>query len=182
LRTGTKHNLRAVSLNPISHTVLAVGNSGTIIEFSTEKSFRELHSPTGENLRAVSWNNEGDKALIVGNNGALLKYAEDRLDLVEDGRANLRAISWRGKTEAIVSSNCFAQEFIPSPNLFVLDTENDTLRPVGEGRIDLIGAKKGALRLSWGMMWFGTMGSLQGSMEKTCPPLNSRTNGSTRSQ
>jgi hypothetical protein len=78
--------------------------------------------------------------LIGGNNGALLKYTERGLEAVYGGRANLRGISWRkGAPEALITSNCFAEEFIPSPNLFLFDERNNALKPVGEGRTDLIG-------------------------------------------
>jgi hypothetical protein len=139
LDTGTKHNLRAVSVNPVTKEVLAVGNGGTILGSNSDGSFHPLNSPTVENLRSVRWSSEGTKALIAGNNGTLVKYSEGRLDLVDDGRANLRGVSWRGETEALISSNCFAEEFIPSPNLFVFNAETSTMKPVNEGRIDLIG-------------------------------------------
>jgi hypothetical protein len=100
----------------------------------------KIDSPTFENLRVVRWNADGTIALIGGNNGALLKYRERRLEAVDGGRANLRGISWRiGAREALITSNCFAEEFIPSPNLFLFDERNNTLKPVGGGRTDLIG-------------------------------------------
>jgi WD40 repeat protein len=40
---------------------------------------------------------------------------------------------------ALVTSNCFAEEFIPSPNLFAYDDETQTLNSLNEGRADLIG-------------------------------------------
>jgi WD40 repeat protein len=99
-----------------------------------------MSSPTSENLRAVRWNANGTIALIAGNNGALIKYAEHGLDMVNDGRANLRGISWRKNTdEALITSNCFAEEFIPSPNLFLFDARKNVFKPVSEGRSDLIG-------------------------------------------
>ena len=138
--TPTKHNLRAVSINPTNNTALVVGNAGTIITITADGSFTKMNTPTFENLRAVRWNAEGTAALIAGNNGVLIKYTEPGLALVEDGRANLRGLSWRESSdEALITSNCFAEEFIPSPNLFAFDARKNVLKPVSEGRADLIG-------------------------------------------
>jgi hypothetical protein len=140
LQTPTKHNLRAVSINPTDNTALAVGNAGTIITIKADGSSANVSTRTFENLRAVRWNAEGTKALVAGNNGVLIKYTEHRLDVIDDGRANLRGISWRENSDgALITSNCFAEEFIPSPNLFAFDAEKDVLKPVSEGRSDLIG-------------------------------------------
>jgi len=140
LDSGTKDNLRAVSTNIASGTTLAVGNSGTIIAVSAGGSVVKASAPTFENLRAVRWNDQGTAALIAGNNGVLIKYTEDGIGLIDDGTANLRGISWRkGSNCALIVSNCFAEEFIPSPNLFILDGEKNILKPVNEGRSDLIG-------------------------------------------
>lgn len=140
LDTPTKHNLRAVSVNPANNTALVVGNAGTIIAIRADGSLAKVSTPTFENLRAVRWDAEGATALVAGNNGVLIKYTEHRLDVVDDGRANLRGISWRENSDdALITSNCFAEEFIPSPNLFVFHARKNVLKPVSEGRSDLIG-------------------------------------------
>ena len=140
LHTPTKHNLRAVSVNPTTGSALAVGNAGTILAITADGSLAKVSTPTYENLRAVRWNAEGSMALIAGNNGVLVKYTEHGLDMVDDGRANLRGISWRHKSNvALITSNCFAEEFVPSPNLFAFDAGTNVLKPVSEGRSDLIG-------------------------------------------
>jgi hypothetical protein len=140
LKSGTRHNLRAVSTNPAHGIVLAVGNSGTIIASKPDGSFSKMGRPTFENLRAVKWNGDGTLALLAGNKGSLIKYSDRGLDLIDDGRANLRGISWRSQSdEVLISSNCFAEEFIPSPNLFSFHVGRNVLRSVSEGRFDLIG-------------------------------------------
>jgi len=140
LNPNTKHNLRAVSVNPTNNSALMVGNAGTALLLSEDGNFRKLSSLTTENLRAVAWNPKGDLALIAGNNGALMKYHDNRIETIDDGRANLRDISWQhASDQALVTSNCFAEEFIPSPNLFTYETKSDALRAVNEGRSDLIG-------------------------------------------
>ena len=136
----TKHNLRAVSINPVNGTTLVVGNAGIIITINSDGSFTRTNASTFENLRAARWNTKGTMALITGNNGALIKYTEQRVDTIDDGRANLRGISWRKDSdEALITSNCFADEFIPSPHLFALDVRRSILKPLSEGRSDLIG-------------------------------------------
>ena len=141
LDTGTTHNLRSVSIGPIDNTALVVGNTGTIIAIKADGSSAKINPPTFENLRAVRWNADGTSALITGNNGTLLKYTtEHGIETISGGRANLRGISWRKDThEALITSNCFAEEFIPSPNLFVFDGKVNSLKPVNEGRSDIIG-------------------------------------------
>ncbi len=140
LNTDTKYNLRAVSVNPVDNSALIVGNAGTVLLLHDDGNFIKLSTSTGENLRAAAWNPKGNLALIAGNNGALMKYYESHIEAVDNGRANLRDISWRhASDQALVSSNCFAEEFIPSPNLFVYETKSDTVRSVNEGRSDLIG-------------------------------------------
>ena len=157
--SSTKHNLRAVSINPANGTVLVVGNVGTIITVTSDGSFAKASASTFENLRAVRWNTKGTAALIVGNNGALMKYTERRLDIIDGGRANLRGISWRKESdEALVTSNCFAEEFIPSPNLFAFDAKANALKPLSEGRSDLIGVDwnpngKLALVVGYDIVW-----------------------------
>jgi len=140
LDTGTTHNLRSVSTNPIDNATLAVGNAGTVVVVKANGTLADTDSLTDENLRAVRWNPEGSMALIAGNNGVLVKYTEEGLEAIGGGRANLRGIAWRRNTqEALVTSNCFAEEFIPSPNLFLFDARTNALKPVSEGRSDLIG-------------------------------------------
>jgi len=137
---GITHNLRSVSINPIDNTALVVGNAGTIITIKANGSLTKMSSPTFENLRAVRWNANGTMALIAGNNGTLIKYTERGLETVNGGGANLRGISWRKNTDqALITSNCFAEEFIPSPNLFLFDARTNALKPLSEGRSDLIG-------------------------------------------
>jgi len=140
LNTATKHNLRAVSVNPTNDAALVVGNAGTVLAITADGSASKVNTPTFENLRSVRWNRAGTMALIAGNNGVLMKYAEDRVEMIDDGRANLRGISWRENSDdALITSNCFAEEFIPSPNLFTFKIKENVLKPVSEGRSDLIG-------------------------------------------
>ena len=140
LDSGTTHSLRSVSINPINNTALVVGNGGTVIAINPNNIAIKIDSSTFENLRGVRWNEYGTIALIPGNNGTLLKYTAHGLEAVNVGRANLRGISWRKNTpQALVTSNCFAEEFIPSPNLFLFDANENMVNPVSEGRSDLIG-------------------------------------------
>lgn len=140
LDTHTTHDLRSVAVNPIDNTALVVGNAGTVIAIKANGILSKNNPPTSENLRAVRWNPDGSVALITGNKGVLIKYTEHGLEAVNGGRANLRGISWRKSTqEALITSNCFAEEFIPSPNLFLFDAGKNSLKVVGEGRSDLIG-------------------------------------------
>ena len=165
-----KHNLRAVSVNPTDNTVLVVGNAGTIITIMADGSFSKLSAPTFENLRVVRWNAEGTAALVAGNNGVLIKYTEDKVDMVDDGRANLRGISWRKNSDdALITSNCFAEEFIPSPNLFAFNARDNLLKPLSEGRADLIGvdwnpAGESAVVVGYDVVWHnGFMGRFDGT-------------------
>jgi len=140
LETKTRHNLRSVSVNPMDNTALIVGNSGTIIRIKENDTPTKLNSPTSENLRAARWNANGSMALIAGNNGALLKLKGNELEIMDDGQANLRGISWHNDAnQALITSNCFAEEFIPSPNLFAFDAKEGTLKPISAGRADFIG-------------------------------------------
>ena len=140
LHTDTKHNLRAVSVNPTNNSALIVGNAGTALLLHEDGEFTELSTSTFENLRAVAWNPKGNLALIAGNSGVLVKYYDDHIETIDYGRANLRDISWRhASDQALVTSNCFAEEFIPSPNLFTYEAKSDEVRSVNEGRSDLIG-------------------------------------------
>lgn len=141
LGSGTQRNLRAASVNPTDGTALIVGNAGTVLLLDEKERFTRISVPTFENLRAVAWHPNGSMALVAGNNGTLLKYSDKGVETVDDGRANLRDISWRpGTNSALIPSNCFAEEFIPSPNLFRCDVEANVVLPVNEGRADLIGA------------------------------------------
>jgi WD40 repeat protein len=140
LDTGVKHNLRSVSVSSATNTTLVVGNSGTVITIKPDGSSAKVTTPTFENLRTVQWNTDGTAALIAGNNGTLMKYTQEKLDAVNDGRANLRGIAWRKDTDdALITSNCFAEEFIPSPNLFLFKARTNELNAISEGRSDLIG-------------------------------------------
>jgi len=140
LDTGTTHNLRSVAVNPIDSTALAVGNTGTIISIRANRSLTSMNSLTFGNLRAVRFNADGTAALIAGNNGTLIKFTEHSLETIDGGLANLRGVSWRkNREQALITSNCFADEFIPSPNLFLLDAKENKLNPVSEGKADLIG-------------------------------------------
>jgi hypothetical protein len=185
LDSGTRHNLRAVSVNPMDGTALIVGNVGTVLLLDGER-FRKITVPTFENLRTVAWNHDGYVALLAGNNGTLFKFSRGRAVIVDAGRANLRDISWRPKSSsALISSNCFAEEFIPSPNLFSYDADANILGAVNEGRVDLIGVdwkQTGESALVVGMMSFGIPDSLEVTMERPFHPSRSRTTTYTQSQ
>lgn len=170
LDPGTKHNLRGVSVNPSDGTALIVGNTGTALLLDEEGRFKKITVPTFENLRAVSWNSKGAIALIAGNNGALLKYTDAGIEPVDDGRANLRDISWRPTLdEALITSNCFAEEFIPSPNLFGYDSERNVVKSLNEGRADLLGVDwspngESALVVGYDVVWHnGLIGIFDGA-------------------
>lgn len=139
LESGTTQNLRGVSFHPSNGTALIVGNSGTILLWD-QTHFHKIISSTTENLRAAEWAPDGGWALIVGNQGTLLKYSKGIARAVGNCRANLRDISWRPNTKtALIASNCFAEEFVPSPNLFGYDSDTDDVSALGEGGADLIG-------------------------------------------
>lgn len=139
LDSGTTHSLRSVSINPINNTALVVGNEGTVIAINPNNVTTKINSSTFENLREVRWNEDGTITLIPGNNGTLLKYTTHGSEALCVSRANLRGISSRKNTQQpLVTSNCFAEEFIPSPNLFLFDANENMLNPVSEGRSDLI--------------------------------------------
>ena len=170
----TKHNLRDLSVNPSDGTVLIVGNAGTIL-LGEDGSFTKLNSPSFQNLRAVAWNHKGTMALIAGNNGTLMKYVDRHIEMVDNDRANLRGISWRRTSDgALVTSNCFAEEFIPSPNLFTYDVKSNGVRSVNEGRSDLIGVdwrpdEAYALVVGYDVVWHtGLIGKFDG---KTLSPI-----------
>jgi len=171
---NTKHNLRDMSVNPSDDTVLIVGNAGTIL-LGEDGSFTKLNSPSFENLRTVAWNHKGTMALIAGNNGTLMKYVNRQIEMVDNGRANLRGISWRTTSNgALLTSNCFAEEFIPSPNLFTYDSKSNGVRAVSEGRSDLIGVdwrpdEAYALVVGYDVIWHtGLIGKFDG---KTLSPI-----------
>jgi WD40 repeat protein len=115
--------------------------------------------PTFENLRTVSWNSTGTIALIGGNAGTLLKYSKNSIQTIVRAKANIRGISWHPDNDrALVSSNCFAEEFLPSPNLWLYDSDLDQLKPVSEGRSDLIGVAwkpngNSALVVGYDVVW-----------------------------
>jgi len=141
IASGTDQNLRKISVNPSAGTLLIAGNAGCLLQLDENVTVSKVNVPTAANLRASDWNYDGTIALIAGNGGALLEYTDQKIRVVDGGRANLRHIAWRPKTNlALVTSNCFAEEFMPSPNLFSYDAETQTLRSSNEGRADLIGA------------------------------------------
>jgi WD40 repeat protein len=172
--SGTRRNLRALSVNPKDGTTLIVGNSGTALLLEGQR-VTKISVPTIENLRAVAWSGDGSEALIAGNNGALFKFSCGQVAAVDAGRANLRDISWRPKfTSALITSNCFAEEFVPSPNLFSYNAETNIVEPLNEGRMDFIGVDwKGsgeyALVVGYDVVWHtGFIGSLK---ETTLSPI-----------
>jgi WD40 repeat protein len=172
--SGTRRNLRAVSVNPEDGSALIVGNSGTALLLEGQR-FTKISMPTVENLRAVAWNGDGSAALIAGNNGALFKFSRGQVATVEAGRANLRGVSWRPKSSsALVTSNCFAEEFVPSPNLFRYNAETNIVEPLNEGRMDLIGVDwKGsgeyALVVGYDVVWH--TGFIANLRETTLSPI-----------
>jgi WD40 repeat protein len=140
IMSGTRQNLRGISVNRINGTILVVGNEGTVVQLDAGASAPRVSLLGSQNLRAVSWNLDGTLALIAGNEGMLSTLSQETIHSVEGGRANFRHIAWRPNTNlALVTSNCFAEEFIPSPNLFSYDMETRTLSSLNEGRADLIG-------------------------------------------
>lgn len=170
LKSGTRQNLRAVSVNQSNGTALIVGNQGTIMLFDEGDNPTMVSHSRGENLRAAAWNPKGNTALIAGNRGTLLKYSELRVEAVDGGRANLRRTAWRpNHSQALVASNCFADEFIPSPNLFVFDARRSILNSLNEGRADLIGVDwnnngKNALVVGYDVIWHnGYIGAFDGT-------------------
>lgn len=166
----TRANLRAVSVNRADGRALIVGNAGTAILVNGQRRFEKLTLPTFENLRAVSWSSDGSSALMGGNNGTLLKYSLQGIEALDAGRSNLRHISWRPKSRtALIVSNCFAEEFVPSPNLHIYDEETDIVKPLNEGRADLIGVDwkptgELAFVVGYDVIWHnGFLGSFDGS-------------------
>jgi WD40 repeat protein len=159
INSGTSQNLRALTVNPADGTVLIVGNAGTILMLDEQGRLTKLTSPSSENLRAVAWNAGGTMALIGGNNGALMKYSRQGLKSIDGARANLRDVSWRpGSDEVLIASNSFVGEFIPSPNLFAYNANENDLKPVNEGPADLIGVDwepdgKYALMVGYDVVW-----------------------------
>jgi hypothetical protein len=174
LESGTRHNLRAVSVNPTDGTALIVGNAGTVLLLDGER-FAKITVPTFENLRTVAWNHDGSSALLAGNNGTLLKFSRGQVVRVDAGRANLRDVSWGPKSSALISSNCFAEEFIPSPNLFSYEADTGIVTPVHEGRLDLIGVDwkptgESALVVGYDVVWHtGFIGDFNGTTLSTVP-------------
>lgn len=140
LESGTRQNLRGISVNPTDGTALIIGNGGSLLLFDQDAKVSKVNVATSENLRSASWNLKGTLALISGNGGTLLRYADHRTQLIDGARANLRRIAWRpGVNMALATSNCFAEKFIPSPNLFAYAEDTQTLNALNEGRADLIG-------------------------------------------
>jgi len=169
INSGTSHNLRAVAVNDSDGAAIVVGNAGTALLVDEENDVSNITLPTFENLRAIAWHREESVALLGGNNGALFEYSRHDVKAIDAGRANMRDISWRPKSNlALITSNCFAEEFIPSPNLFKYDSETTSATPVNEGRVDLIGAdwkQNGELALVVGydVVWHnGFIGTFDG--------------------
>lgn len=170
IECATRQNLRAISLNPLDGTALIVGNTGTILLWDQRK-FSRINSSTPKNLRAAAWNANGTMALIAGNQGTLLKYSDGTVESLGDCRANLRLVSWRPMTdEALITPNCFAEEFVPSPNLFTYDAKTDKVISVNQGRVDLIGvdwqpSAKNALVMGYDVVWHnGFIGNFDGKI------------------
>ncbi|HUK49548.1 MAG TPA: WD40 repeat domain-containing protein [Terriglobales bacterium] len=159
VESGVTQNLRAISINPKDGTMLIVGNRGTVLLLEDLDRVAQIYSPTSENLRAVAWNTSGDVALVAGNNGVLMRYENHRLDFIGGAMANLRDVSWRpNHDEALVTSNCFAEEFIPSPNLFTYDANANLLKRLNESRADLIAVDwnskgDGAMVVGYDVVW-----------------------------
>jgi hypothetical protein len=159
LASGTTRNLRGICVNPSDGTILVVGNAGSAIFVHQEVKPMSLDVSTSQNLRAVSWNDDGTLALIAGNAGTLLELSNERVRVIDGARANLRHVAWRPRdNSALVTSNCFAEEFIPSPNLFNYDGTAHALASLNEGRADLIGATwkpdgNSALVVGYDVVW-----------------------------
>lgn len=169
LSSGTSQNLRAISINPQSGAALIVGNAGTMIHLEEGEDPTRINVSTIENLRTAAWNPHGSTALIAGNHGILLKYSNLQVEAIDGGIANFRRVSWRpNRSQALVTSNCFAEDFIPSPNLFAFEPEENTLIPLNEGRADLIGVDwnpdgVSALVVGYDVIWHnGFIGTFDG--------------------
>jgi len=167
--TATEQNLRAVAVNPAAEKILVVGNAGTMLMLDKKGHYEKLNSTTTENLRSAAWNPSGTVALVAGNRGSLVKYDGKSAQNVDDGTANLRHVAWHSSSEhALVTSNCFAEEFIPSPTLFRYDLKTGLLKAVNEGGADLIGADwkpngEAALVVGYDVVWHnGYIGSFDG--------------------
>ena len=140
IMSGTCQNLRGISVNGTNGTILIVGNAGTVVQLDDGANTARVSRLGSHNLRSASWNPSGTLALIAGNEGTLSTLSQETTQAIEGGRANFRHIAWQPNTHfALVTSNCFAEEFIPSPNLFSYAAESKTLSPLNEGRADLIG-------------------------------------------
>jgi len=157
--SGTRQNFRAISISPRDGNILAVGNAASAILVDEKANLTKLDVPGSENLRAASWNPEGVLALIAGNRGNLFAYKDETTQIIQGGRANLRHIAWRPNTKsALVTSNCFAEEFIPSPNLFSYEAETQAFNSLNEGRADLIGVDwkpdgSSAIAVGYDVIW-----------------------------
>ena len=166
---GTQQNLRAVATNHATGETLIVGNAGTMLLLNGKGHSKKLNSSTTENLRSAAWNAKGTVALVAGNKGSLMKYDQGIVETVDDGRANLRHVAWHPTSEqALVTSNCFAEEFFPSPTLFQYDLKAGLLKAVNEGRADLIGVDwkpngESALVVGYDVVWHnGLIASFDG--------------------
>ena len=173
LDSNVRSHLRGVSANPTDGGLLIVGNAGRVLRF--KESALGVVSSLVENLRTVEWNATGTMALIGGNAGSLLKYSSNSsLTKLGVASANLRRVSWHPSNNcALITSNCFAEEFLPSPNLYWYGEESGELTPVNEGRVDLIGVDwhpsgGTALVVGYDIIWHnGFIGQFDG--EKITP-------------
>jgi len=168
LDSGTATHLRSISANPNDGNLLIAGNSGTLFSLAEIKT--RIQVPTFENLRTVSWNAQGTTALIGGNSGVLLKYANSSVHSLGDGRANLRRIAWHLHDNCtLITSNCFAEQFLPSPNLFLYDSDKEQLRVLNESQADFIGVDgepngEFALVAGYDVVWHtGLIGQFDGA-------------------
>lgn len=166
--SSTPVHLRGISANPKDGSLIIVGNSGTILAMN--EKMNRIDVPTFENLRTVSWNSAGAVALIGGNAGTLLKYSKNSIQTIVQARANIRGISWHpDNNRALVVSNCFAEEFLPSPNLYMYYADREELKSVSEGRADLIGVSwkpsgNSALVVGYDVVWHnGFIGQYDGT-------------------
>jgi hypothetical protein len=161
--SGTRQNLRGISVNAADGTALIVGNAGSVLLLDQNASVSKAKVSTSQNLRAASWHPDGKLALIAGNGGTLLRYADQRFQIIDGGRANLRHIAWQPNANlALVTSNCFAEEFVPSPNLFNYNAVTQELSACNEGRADLIGVDwkrngTSALVVGYDVIWHNGM-------------------------
>ena len=93
LPSGTRQNLRGISVSPVDGAISVVGNAGSAILFDEDAEHRNVNVSTSQNLRAVSWSPDGRLALMAGNGGTLLKYSNEKVQIIDGARANLRHVA-----------------------------------------------------------------------------------------